>query len=140
MKGLKVYVAGSWMDRTFVQLAQERIRAAGHSITHDWTVGPDVYEDCTPEEATAVAYADWKGVKDADAFVWINDPRCFGAATEFGLAVAWKIPAIVVYPDVRQNVFFALPQDTDDIPPITVVDQLQHAVSLLDSWREQRRV
>ena len=109
---MKVYVAGSRLDRARVQELQEKIRDAGHTITHDWTRELEVYsaeELLALDTKQAIAHADYLAVKHADVFILINDPKCFGSASEFGMAIAFRIPCLILNREARENVFFDMP-------------------------------
>jgi len=100
----KVYVAGSSKDIQRVQKAIAMLEAGGHEITHDWTqtVGRP------PSEYEVIASDDLDGVYDAEVLLLINHQDGFGSMTEFGMALAWGRPVIVVDREARVNIFFNL--------------------------------
>ena len=103
---MKFYVAGKFEDKERVRLAQNCIEAAGHEITHDWTMakaigGPDEAKD------------DMEGVKDADALLFVNvDPGLLyaGSLVEIGMAIALDKPVYFINTQhMTRNIFYHLP-------------------------------
>ena len=103
---MKFYVAGKFEDKERVRLAQDCIVAAGHEITHDWTMakafgGPVEAKD------------DMEGVKDADALLFVNvDPDLpyAGSLVEIGMAIALEKPVYFINTKhMRRNIFYHLP-------------------------------
>ena len=103
---MKFYVAGKFEDKERVRLAQSCIEAAGHEITHDWTMakafgGPVEAKD------------DMEGVKDADALLFVNvDPDLpyAGSLVEIGMAIALKKPVYFINTNhMVRNIFYHLP-------------------------------
>lgn len=100
----KVYVAGKFEDKENVRRVQQRLRDLGFEITHDWT--PD---DASDLQKSAVE--DFEGVLQADFLVVLNHTLLYGAAVEIGIALGLGRPVYVIGPQVRDNVFWHLPQD-----------------------------
>lgn len=103
---MKFYVAGKFEDKERVRLAQRCIEAAGHEITHDWTMAEAI-------GGRAEAEDDMEGVKDADALLFVNvDPDLLyaGSLVEIGMALAWDKPVYFINTQhMAQNVFYHLP-------------------------------
>lgn len=103
---MKIYVAGKWEEKERVREVQEQLRAAGHTITHDWTMEPvgAVRLDC--------ALMDKQGVLDAEAYVGVfeKDLPYKGAMSELGIAVATGIPIYILGTFCDNNIFTALPE------------------------------
>ncbi len=103
---MKFYVAGKFEDKERVRLAQRCIVAAGHEITHDWTMAQAV-------GGRAEAIDDMEGVKDADALLFVNvDPGLLYAASlvEVGMALALDKPVYFINAKhMARNVFYHLP-------------------------------
>ncbi len=103
---MKFYVAGKFEDKERVRLAQRCIEAAGHEITHDWTMAEAL-------GGRSEARDDMEGVKDADALLFVNvDPDLLyaGSLVEIGMAVAWDKPVYFINTEhMKRNVFYHLP-------------------------------
>jgi hypothetical protein len=121
---MKVYVASKYEDHRAREL-MGMLRAAGHQITHDWTAVDE--SGASDERRRELAEQDLDGVARAEAFILIDSPACRGANVEFGYALAFAIPIIVVGRSV-ENIFFRL-------PGITHVGTLAGAVDGLRSCR-----
>ena len=90
---MRIYIAGGSTERlTVVRPMIERVKAAGHTITHDWTQDPgyDLDRPLTKEERRDTTERDVNGVDKADVF-WLMVPaqKSEGAAFELGYAQAW---------------------------------------------------
>lgn len=103
---MKVYVAGKWEEKERVREVQEQLRAAGHTITHDWTSEP---LGAVPLEC---ALLDKEGVLSADAYVGVfeKDLPYKGAMSELGIAIARGIPCYILGTYCDRNIFMALPE------------------------------
>ena len=103
---MKFYVAGKFEDKERVRLAQRCIEAAGHEITHDWTMASAI-------GGRAEAEDDMEGVKDADALLFVNvDPNLLyaGSLVEIGMALALDKPVYFINTEhMARNVFYHLP-------------------------------
>ena len=101
---MKFYVPESSRTRSACAAPSQRcIEAAGHEITHDWTMaealgGPDEARD------------DMDGVKDADALLFVNvDPDLLyaGSLVEIGMALALDKPVYFINTKhMTRNIFF----------------------------------
>ena len=90
---MKIYVAGPLADMESVQAVQSAVVAAGHELTLDWTVGPDVtlveQYGSVPDRSAKLASADLEAVLRADAVLIVaskHDGR--GMYVELGAALA----------------------------------------------------
>lgn len=110
---MNIYVAGKFEETDAVRNIQATLRQAGHTITHDWT-GEN------PENRTGKELADFLkecarkdlvGVINADVLVLLNHDRAFGAMTEFGIALANRIPVLILRSEIRDNIFYNLGPD-----------------------------
>ena len=103
---MKFYVAGKFEDKERVRLAQSCIEAAGHEITHDWTMAAAIGGRVEAED-------DMEGVKVADALLFVNvDPDLLyaGSLVEIGMALAWEKPVYFINTQhMARNVFYHLP-------------------------------
>lgn len=120
---MNIYTAARFSDYERVRAFNDDARAAGHTITHDWTrtneFGPDGHPlhvkegDLAPDVAARYAMDDLThGVRRADTCVFLADDAgeggfC-GALIEFGYACAHAIPVMVVAP-WRASIFWHLP-------------------------------
>lgn len=131
---MNVYVASSFARKPCVRAMHDLLRAAGHSISHDWTP-----EDATPYLDERLredlhrylrrgAKEDLDAVLRSHALVVLHDDRGRGMASEFGAALAKGIPCIVVGARVAtgemRNVFYYLPE-------VIHVDEPEDAISAL---------
>ena len=80
---MKIYVAAKWEIRELVLLLYDKLRSAGHAITHDWT---------GEEKKTLHEHADddLRGVLSCDALVILPHERGKGLYTELGAALATR--------------------------------------------------
>lgn len=100
---MKIYVAGSWKDRSRIKTSWIIPLSKHYTITHDWTVMESSSER-TIEHQKKCATADIKGVKDADALVVVmdnhisNDYHYRGTNFEMGIAINKGIPIFLFNP------------------------------------------
>ena len=88
---MKIYVACKFEDTATVQSAIAKLRAAGHTITYDWSTAPLIQSiqlalERDAEEAKQ-AIADLQGVVDADAIIMFPRPGAKGSWVEVGIAL-----------------------------------------------------
>jgi len=109
---MNVYVAGKFEEKELVRTVQRTLLERGHTITHDWTG-----EDATGMEGEQLeeyladnASRDVDGVAAAEAVLILNHPKGFGMMAEMGMAIAWNIPIYVIGPQIRDCIFFHLPE------------------------------
>lgn len=117
---MKVYVAAKYEAKDLTRTWYERLRAAGFTITHDWTNEDDAKAPAggLDDYHRKCAEADVQGVVDADALLLIPHKNGQGMFVEMGIAIARNIPIVVLY-DInigtnrndgfRPGVFFDLP-------------------------------
>lgn len=75
---MKFYVASGIKNKEEVQRVFERLTAAGHQITADWTLTDDIPEESRDESSEYVrslAKRDFEGIRECDVFVLISHPR-----------------------------------------------------------------
>lgn len=119
---MKVYVMCRFSQYERVRAFCDDLRAAGHTVTHDWTRTDEFDEnghphhvaegDLAPDVAARFAMDDLRGVRSADLCVFLAEDAgeggfC-GALIEFGTATANAVPVIVVAP-WRPSIFWHLP-------------------------------
>ncbi len=87
---MRVYVASKFENHARVREVQEQLRAAGHTITYDWT-------RCAVMDILQ-AKKDLRGVLDAEVVVLIieEDVPYRGALVELGIALGAAIPVYVL--------------------------------------------
>lgn len=99
---MKIYVAGSWVEKeTRACVAMQKLRDAGHEITHDWATveqhqtwsnEKDSDKLMPSAERKKRASADLEGIEEADA-VLVLAPEGRGSSgmwAEFGFALAMR--------------------------------------------------
>ena len=113
---MKIYVAAKFEAKEQVRALYEKLRAAGHEITHDWT-GEDDSHLTDPRKKELywenAADADLGGVDSADVLVLVPHPHGRGLFVELGAALARQISVYVVGDPVvlgADTIFFYLPQ------------------------------
>ena len=129
---MKIYVAGSFKDRTRIRLIwMDKLEQMGYTITHDWTLAEADRYDKDNKPVRDIPYHkkcaqdDVNGVLHADVVVGIFDNSCSitnyrGTNFELGLAIGAKIPVILYDPwyhptdisknvKISTNVFYWLP-------------------------------
>lgn len=106
----KIYVASAFANRPEAREVQAALRAAGHTITWDWT-----QEDASHLQRGSPEFfaflekcgeADFKGVMGADAVVVVAHPEMSDTKAEMGIALGAGIPVFVLYPERRHSVFY----------------------------------
>lgn len=108
---MKVYLAAPWSEKAgLAKEAKLKLEAAGHEVVSSWIdreVGEPPYSDALMRSE---ALDDWREVRECEALVLINSQErgseTSGKAVETGLALAWKIPIVLV--GNRSNVFHHL--------------------------------
>ncbi len=100
---MKIFVSGQITDLDNVRAVQDRLRAEGHEITHDWTrnetgdkmLASNEAKLANLEETGRRAQLDIQGVVDADAYVICTDnnaPKAGkGMYAELGAALALNV-------------------------------------------------
>lgn len=108
----RVYVAGPWVDREAAQSLGNIVASKGHTITHAWWAYEGKGEALETEEfLRECAIKDVNGVSTADVVVVLNTAKSEGKATEQGIAIALRIPVVVLTPGTKptSNIFHHLP-------------------------------
>jgi hypothetical protein len=119
---MRIYTAAPFMQYERVRAFNADARAAGHVITHDWTLteefdlnGHPAFGDgaaLDPDVKSERAVEDWMGVENAEAvFLLADNGPSFGACMEAGMAVANGIRLYVVAPTAF-TIFWGLPNVT----------------------------
>jgi hypothetical protein len=108
----RVYVAGKFEEKPEVRRVQDLVRAAGHTVSCDWTVHDDsgVPADERAGYLQRCAQEDWSGVERADAVLVLNHPNLHGGMLEVGLALAGGRDVLLVGRPLRDSIFFYLPE------------------------------
>lgn len=89
---MKIYLAGSWEDKSNMQSAMKKLIEKGHSITHDWTTAEKEYNDYHARSIRC-SVLDIGGVCDADLVLALmtNDNYPYkGTRHEIGAAYALR--------------------------------------------------
>jgi nucleoside 2-deoxyribosyltransferase len=101
---MRVYLSAPGNRLEEARDAMERLRAAGHTITHNWVAvikSELAWQPFTDEEMAARGRADIEGVRDAEVLVvLVTDPSgpSTGVAVELGAAFAFSRSTILVEP------------------------------------------
>jgi nucleoside 2-deoxyribosyltransferase len=115
---MKVYVAAPWIHKEIAKNVQEFLISAGHVVTSKWVDTPD-HDQNACDTMQAEAIMDREDVRKAEVLVLLNLAKSEGKATEFGMALAWEKPCIIVGKQ-EGNVFYHLPgvqmaKDLDEV-------------------------
>ncbi len=115
---MKFYVASSVKNKEHVQSVFDRLIAAGHKVTANWTLTDDIPEhkrDKRKEYVRSIAKRDFEGIRECDVFVLISDPPEgrsmyveLGVALSFGEMTGRPI-VYVVGPANNESVFYYHP-------------------------------
>lgn len=100
---MKIYVAGWSAEHELASHFIERLRSAGHEITHDWTEdvrraradGHETDRTLTPVQRATCATADLDAVVRCDMFWQLVSPRGIGQWVELGAALALDKQVVV---------------------------------------------
>lgn len=108
---MRIYVASKFENTAEVWKVMDALKAAGHTITHDWT-----HESVGERQGAELdlflldcAQKDMTGVETADALFVINHEKGKGMWTEMGMAIAWSKPVFFCCPERAYNIFCRLP-------------------------------
>lgn len=126
---MKVYLASNYRRRDELLAVKAELEELhlGYQVVSRWLIhDPDTpaaklveqADVAMPDEAQQFAVVDYEDVQSADVLVLFSDPvsqsgQRGGCHVEFGMALAWRKPVVVVGP--RQNVFHTLP-DVVNLP------------------------
>jgi len=95
---MRVYVGAKFEEKDRVREAYRALEAAGHTITCDWTPhGADGYVNAAlVSKLQTEAVGDFNGVADAQAMIFLHNPKCQGGFIELGIALgAGKLVCVV---------------------------------------------
>lgn len=97
---MKLYVAGKYESKDFIQLVIEELRLNGYDITFDWTRDPI-------EDWAERAKHDLDGVRRCDCLVVValNPYHYRGTLGEIGAALALGKPVIIIGPCLNDFLF-----------------------------------
>ena len=100
VRPVHTYVAGAWSEQwARARPAMEKLRAAGCSISYDWTVpeGARLNGDLTPNQRRSYASSDMRGVLMSDVLLLLapQEPSQ-GAWVELGIALAQRTISLSV--------------------------------------------
>lgn len=111
---MKIYLAGSSKQRSFIAYLARQIEQQGHEITHKWWV--DYNDDMVFFRSAALA--DLNGVRAAEVVVAVLDHEQVspGAHLEMGYALALGRPILALlsdsYNQLRENIWLHLREVT----------------------------
>jgi hypothetical protein len=108
---MNIYVCGGSTELDLVAGYMARLRAMGHTITHDWVARIREVGEANPREATEKQRTRWSredisGLEDASV-VWLILPivPSFGAAFEAGFALGSGTGHVIASGDWRSSIF-----------------------------------
>ncbi|MCB9811933.1 hypothetical protein H6783_03395 [Candidatus Nomurabacteria bacterium] len=86
---MKFYIAGKFEDKELVQALYERVLAAGHEVSYDWTTHKNIkpYAE-NAEQAQVYAENELGAILDSDVFIYLTSDRGHTLHMEFGTALA----------------------------------------------------
>lgn len=110
---MNVYVIGKYEEKEVVRNAMGLLTQSGHKITHDWTL-----DDASGMEGETLsrylnecAEKCVNGVIACDVVLFLVHPKCQGAHTEVGMAIAYGRPVYLVNHELSTNIFFNMPDN-----------------------------
>ncbi len=140
---MKVYVAAKFSEKERVKSVYALLKAAGHTITHDWTINEPSYPfHINPAFTAQCATEDIIAVQSADVFILLTSAEpSMGASTELGAAIASYLflkrsKIYVVGPYFDKNCFFyhpAVQQIATIEDVLTDMNNLKFAESQFDT-------
>jgi nucleoside 2-deoxyribosyltransferase len=128
---MRIYIATKFENVQGFNVAREWLEKLGHSITHDWTTEQFLPgESHSTPRVVAIAEADFKGVADCDALLFLAYPKMAGAFSELGIALGLNKPIFVV--DAFKegnppNIFYSMPD-------VEHYNSLAEAVAAIDAY------
>lgn len=109
---MKVYIASAFGNKAEVQSLRDKLVAAGHTITRDWTLEEVPTKPMTPAERTAFDYEcgmfDYQAVMDADALVLVQHPDSKNAQVELGIALGSGAMVAILHDERKPLIFSGL--------------------------------
>lgn len=108
---MRIYVAGKAEEWMKVRDIQNWLIGDGHRITYDWTKGVERSGPLGGDDAfrRICAEEDVRGVEEADGTVVLaNTDNLYGTMVEVGIAVAERIPILLLGSIPRDSIFFYL--------------------------------
>mgnify|MGYP003394985678 CR=1 FL=1 len=109
---MRIYLAAPWTHRQYAHTVAQDFRVQGFVIVSRWhdVWGNQDASAVTPTILQTEALADVADLFSAEALVVLNREKSEGKAVEQGIALALRIPVIIV--GLQTNVFHYLPQVT----------------------------
>lgn len=125
----RVYVATKFENAPAAREAMAALRAAGLTITHDWTAETldGVPESERVNHMHRCGLADFAGVVHADALVMLEHPACRDTLVEVGIALGSGTAVYVVGSKRDRSVFWGL---------VTHCESVDEAVRMITEGRE----
>jgi nucleoside 2-deoxyribosyltransferase len=114
---MKIYLAAKYSRNPEMRIFRDHIEGVcGHLVTSRWIEGKhDISEDADKDsQRTRFAEEDLQDLRHSDLVLWFSEPEKIegrnrgGRHVEFGIALAYGIPIIVI--GRKENVFHWLPQ------------------------------
>ncbi len=102
---MKVYIASSLHNIARVKHFEQRFEEQGATITYKWSNHGQVFSE---EELRKYAIGERDGVLECQLFFMVHPAR-FGAHVELGIAIANKIPIVILEETpIEQKTFYYL--------------------------------
>ena len=97
----RIFVSGQIDEKEQIRSIYGAIKAAGHSVTHDWTLTDDIGDKLGDiEESGRRAKLDICGVADCDAYILMTDNQRVGKGMYVELGAAPALNPTAGRPDV----------------------------------------
>lgn len=111
---MNIYIATKFENKKGFDKARKLLEAAGHTITHDWTVedASKVEESEREQYLAECAVRDLEGVMAAHVVVFLAHPKMAGALVELGFALGQGKPCVLIDTEkkgVQDCIFYHLP-------------------------------
>lgn len=135
----KFYVGATFTRFREVRAIIDTLEAAGHECAEDWTRSQDFDSDGElkssagdgyqqadhwPEAANKERDAIREVAEDGGFCIFLGEQPSLGWPVEFGMALAFGVPEIIVVAPFKTTVFVALPE-------VNVVDTKEDALSVV---------
>lgn len=139
---MKIYTGTTFTRYEEARAVNDRLRALGHEITHDWTRTDEFGDDGHPlkqdpseiskDDARRYAADDIAGVLAADACLFLGEQASLGWPVEFGLALgSSRCHSILVVQPFRWTVFL-------EVGKVDVVPDLATAMRVFEGLSPAR--
>lgn len=112
---MRIYLAAKYSRNPEMRVLRDGLETCGHDVMSRWINGNHELTDINNDlEYIRFAQEDFEDLRNSDLVLWFAEPENIegrnrgGRHVEFGLALAWGIPIIVI--GRKENVFHWLPE------------------------------